>query len=246
MRLKKRIRKQHIPSVFTLVNLFLGFLAIISIVEGYPLRATSLIIAAGIFDVLDGKLARLIHSPTQFGKELDSLADVVSFCVAPAVLVWALYARDLYPVLGALIAGAPLYFGVLRLARYNTNAALQPRRYFEGLPSPMSALAVVALVIYYSDSARSAGANVVLPAIVAVSFLMISQIHFPKFPQLSFRAGWGNTVFLLGIAGLAIAGLIWGSWVLLPGVVVYIASALVRWVVRSETIPPVRSIEKEA
>ena len=246
MRLNKRISKQHIPSVFTLVNLFLGFLAILSVVEGYPLRAVNLIIAAGIFDVLDGKLARRIRNPTQFGKELDSLADVVSFCVAPAVLVWALYARDLHPILGALIAGAPLYFGVLRLARYNSSESLNLRRYFKGLPSPMSALAVVALVIYYSESTRAGGARVVLPAITATSFLMISQIHFPKFPQLSFRAGRGNTVLLLGIAGLAGAGIIWGSWVLLPGVVIYIAAALVRWLTRSETLAQVQSVEKEA
>lgn len=245
MRLKKRIGRQHIPSIFTLVNLFLGFLAAISVVQGHYLRAAHLIIAAGVFDVLDGKLARRMHSPSSFGRELDSLADAVSFCLAPALLVWALYAQNLHPVMGALIAGAPLYFGVVRLARYNVGTTTTQRvAYFEGLPSPMSALAVVALVIYYADSSRSGAPGVVLPAIMATSFLMISQIRFPKFPQLTFRAGRGNTLFVLAIFALLLAGLAWGTWVLLPAVVLYISAALVRWITRSDGALHIQSAEK--
>lgn len=246
MKLKKRLGKQHIPSVFTLMNLFLGFLAVISIVEGQTLRAAYLIIAAGVFDVLDGKLARWMHSPSQFGKELDSLADVVSFCLAPALLIWAIYARDMHPILGALIAGAPLYFGVLRLARYNVGDTTPATRYFQGLPSPMNALAVVALVIYYSDAARSGGARVVLPAVMTTSFLMISQIHFPKFPHLSIRAGWGNNLSIFAFMALVAGVFIWGSWLLLPGVMIYIVAALVRWLTRADSALNIRSIEKKA
>lgn len=246
MKLKKRIHKRHIPSLFTLANLFLGFLAVISIVEGHALRAAYLIVAAGIFDVLDGKLARWIRGSSQFGTELDSLADMVSFCLAPALLVWWLYTRDLHPVLGALIAGAPLYFGALRLARYNAGQLSRPKSYFDGLPSPVNALVIVALVLYYHQQGQDGAAKVVLPIVMATSFLMVSQIRYPKSPRLSFRAGLGNSLYLLGFVALAAAWLIWGGWVLLPAVLLYILSGLVRWLTKADATVDLQSAEKEA
>ncbi|UCD37707.1 MAG: CDP-diacylglycerol--serine O-phosphatidyltransferase [Fidelibacterota bacterium] len=245
MKFPKRINKYHIPSLFTLTNLFFGFLAVISIAEGYVLRAAYLIIAAGIFDVLDGKLARWIRSPSQFGTELDSLADMVSFCLAPALLIWSLYTQDLHPVLAALIAGAPLYFGALRLAKYNVNQQINPRPYFDGLPSPMNAMVVVALVFYYTEYNYAGAAKVVLPVVMATSFLMVSPIRYPKSPRLSFQGGWGNSAFLLGIIGLVISGVLWGAWVLLPGVALYIVGGLVRWLTRAYSVVDLGSVEKK-
>ncbi len=245
MKLKKRINKHHIPNLFTLLNMFLGFLAIISVVEGNYIRAAYLIIGAAILDALDGKLARRIQQPSQFGAELDSLADTVSFCLAPALLIWALYARDLHPILGALIAGAPLYFGTLRLARYNVGQHSKPQSYFEGLPSPVNALAVVALVLYYYDHGQSA-AKVVLPMIMATSFLMISPVRYPKTPRLTFHAGIGNAFYLVTII-IALAALpIFGGRVALPVVLVYILSGLVRWLTRADSAVDLQSVEKEA
>ena len=80
--------KQHLPSIFTLINLFLGFLAIINTMIGHYYIASYIILAAGAFDSVDGKIARLIGIPTNFGKEIDSLADMVSFCLAPSILVY--------------------------------------------------------------------------------------------------------------------------------------------------------------
>ncbi len=246
MKLRKRLNKQYIPSVFTLTNLFLGFLAIISIVDGYTVRAAYLIIAAGAFDILDGKLARWIQVPSRFGTELDSLADVVSFCFAPALLVWSQYARDMHPVLGALIAGAPLYFGAVRLARYNAGQNNRPQPYFEGLPSPMNALAIVALVLYYVEHGQGGAAKVVLPVVMATSFLMISQVRYTKSPRFSFRAGWGNTIYLIAVIA-AVAAWFWqGNMVLLPVLLLYILSGLVRWLTRTDIALNLRSAEKEA
>lgn len=245
MKLKKRINKHHIPNLFTLLNMFLGFLAIISIVEGNYVRAAYLIIGAAIVDALDGKLARWIQQPSQFGTELDSLSDAVSFCLAPALLIWALYARDLHPVLGALIAGAPLYFGTLRLARYNVGQHSKPQSYFEGLSSPVNALAVVALVLYYYEHGQSA-AKVVLPIIMATSFLMISPVRYPKTPRLTFHAGIGNTLYLIAIITTLAALPIFGGRVVLPVVLVYILSGLVRWLTRADSAVDLKSVEKEA
>lgn len=245
MKLKKRINTHHIPSLFTLLNMFLGFLAIISIVEGYYIRAAYLIIGATIFDALDGKLARWIHQPSQFGKELDSLADAVSFCLAPALLIWTLYARDLHMALGALIAGAPLYFGTLRLARYNVGERSAHLSYYEGLPSPVNALVIVSLVSYYYAQGPGA-AKVVLPVIMATSFLMISPIRYAKTPRFTFHAGISNTIYLIAIIMTLAALPIFGGRVVLPIVFVYILHGLVRWLTRADSAADLQSVEEEA
>mgnify|MGYP001430760069 CR=1 FL=1 len=113
--------KQHLPSIFTLTNLFLGFLAIINIMGGHYFIACYFILAAGAFDSVDGKIARLIGIPTNFGKEIDSLADMVSFCLAPSILVYSLYTQNMPGISGEIIASAPLFMGAIRLARFNTE-----------------------------------------------------------------------------------------------------------------------------
>ena len=112
--------KQHLPSIFTLINLFLGFLAIINTMTGHYYIACYIILAAGAFDSVDGKIARLIGISTNFGKEIDSLADMVSFCLAPALLVYALYTQNMPGISGEIIASVPLIMGAIRLARFNT------------------------------------------------------------------------------------------------------------------------------
>ena len=116
--------KQHLPSIFTLTNLFLGFLAIINIMGGHYFIACYFILAAGAFDSVDGKIARLIGIPTNFGKEIDSLADMVSFCLAPSILVYSLYTQNMQGISGEVIASAPLFMGAIRLARFNSEASL--------------------------------------------------------------------------------------------------------------------------
>ena len=224
--------------------MFLGFLAIISIADGFHVRAAYLIIGAGIFDALDGKLARRFQQPSLFGMELDSLADLVSFCLAPALLLWALYAQDLHAVLGALLAGTPLYFGALRLARFNVGQHAELSSHFEGLPSPANAMVVVALVFYYYDQGLVA-AKVVLPIVMATSFLMISPIRYAKTPKISFHAGIGNTIFFIALVITLAALPILGGRIILPIVFIYILSGLVKWLTRTDSHLDFRSIEEE-
>ena len=132
--------KQHLPSIFTLINLFLGFLAIINTMTGHYYIACYIILAAGAFDSVDGKIARLIGIPTNFGKEIASLADMVSFCLAPSILVYSLYTQNMPGITGELIASAPLIIGAIRLARFNTEVYDEQPAYFTGLPTPMNAL----------------------------------------------------------------------------------------------------------
>ena len=205
-------------------------------------------ISAGVFAVLDGKRARKLYGGSEFGSELDSLADLVSFCLAPAVLIWMLYARDLHPILGALIAGAPLYFGALRLARYNVGQQIQSRHYYAGLPTTINAVTVVAMVFYYEAQGHSGAAKVVLPIAMALSFLMVSHIRYAKFPNFTFHAGRLNSLKVLFAFALLAALPVFGGRILLPIAALYVLHGLLRWLTRSyaETALPQRDLPEES
>ena len=195
--------KQHIPSIFTLINLFLGFIAIINIMDGHYYISCFLILAAGAFDSVDGKIARLMGIPTNFGKEIDSLADMVSFCLAPSILVYSLYTQNMPGISGEIIASAPLFMGAIRLARFNTDVPGEQSAYFTGLPTPMNALSIASLVLFIEHfkihNPEYSQPRLLLPLILSLSYLMVSQVHYAKFPLLSFISGRQNTLRLLGI-----------------------------------------------
>jgi len=195
--------KQHLPSIFTLINLFLGFLAIINTMAGYYYIACYIILVAGAFDSVDGKIARLIGIPTNFGKEIDSLADMVSFCLAPSILVYSLYTQNMPGITGELIASAPLIMGAIRLARFNTEVYDEQPAYFTGLPTPMNALSIASLVLFIEhfkiDNPEYSQPRLLLPLILSLSYLMVSHVHYAKFPLLNFKSGRQNTLRLLAV-----------------------------------------------
>ena len=108
-------RKRHIPNILTVLNMFLGFSAIGMLIKGDPIKAGWLVLFAGVFDAVDGKIARLLGIPSRFGTEFDSFADTISFCVAPSVLIYTTYIQGLPPILGGLISFIPLLFGTIAL-----------------------------------------------------------------------------------------------------------------------------------
>ena len=195
--------KQHLPSIFTLINLLLGFIAIINIMDGHYFISCFLILAAGAFDSVDGKIARLIGIPTNFGKEIDSLADMVSFCLAPSILVYSLYTQNMPGISGEIIASAPLFMGAIRLARFNTEVSDEQSAYFTGLPTPMNALSIASLVLFIEhfkiDNPEYSQPQLLLPLILSLSYLMVSRVHYAKFPLLNITSGRQNTLRLLGL-----------------------------------------------
>jgi len=195
--------KQHLPSIFTLINLFLGFLAIINIMGEHYFIACYFILAAGAFDSVDGKIARFIGIPTNFGKEIDSLADMVSFCLAPSILVYSLYTQNMPGISGEIIASAPLFMGAIRLARFNAEVSDEQPAYFTGLPTPMNALSIASLVLFIEhfkiDNPEYSQPRLLLPLILSLSYLMVSRVHYAKFPLLNITSGRQNTLRLLGI-----------------------------------------------
>ncbi len=196
-----------VPSFFTLMNLFSGFLAIISIAEGNLFRGAWLIMAAGMFDVFDGLMARLANADSDFGIELDSLSDMVSFGVAPGFLIYT-FSLNEYGLLGVLVSAVPPLCGAVRLARFNVNARLQPSAgYFIGLPIPSVAIILVAFFLTFRDNLylfdffKNGVNSVLIPVVVIVSFLMVSTIQFEKIPRFDKESiknkKWSFLLFLI-------------------------------------------------
>lgn len=139
------------PSLFTLGNLSCGFFSILSATKGNFAQAGWLILIAAVFDMFDGRVARLLGAESEFGIEMDSLADAISFCAAPAFLMYFMV-LSAQPTWGAPIACVYTCFGVLRLAKFNAmaHAGEGSKKYFSGLPVPAPAALLASFAISYS------------------------------------------------------------------------------------------------
>jgi len=180
-----------LPNLLTTGCLFSGFYAIVAAIDKNFAPAGMAVFVAMIFDGLDGRIARLTRTETNFGKEYDSLADMVAFGLAPAIVTYqwgvvriAEYGRE-WERFGWLAAFFYAVAAALRLARFNARAATADKRYFEGLPSP-SAAAVVAAFVWFSSNWREPGlVGLVAAFLVTVSaaLLMVSSFSYPSFKQ---------------------------------------------------------------
>jgi CDP-diacylglycerol--serine O-phosphatidyltransferase len=191
--------KRHVPNFITSLNLASGFIAIIFAINGELTTASWLIFAAMIFDFLDGFTARILKSYSDIGKELDSLADVVSFGVAPAVIIYHLlrstlsvYAPSIVSsdsIRATMILLMPVVMPVcaaLRLAIFNTDESQATS--FKGLPTPASALAVIAVVIaaHYSD-AHILKAFTQSPMALIIFTFVLSILMVSRIPMMSLK-----------------------------------------------------------
>ncbi len=173
-----------LPNLFTMGNLFCGFFAIISVLKGDFEVAATAIIVANVFDILDGKAARLMNATSRFGMEFDSLADLVSFGVAPALLAFT-WGLSEYGRFGWLAAFLFLACGALRLARYNVQVDAVEKGFFNGLPIPAAAsmVAAVVLMFYHLGGSGTARNVLVLLLIYALGFLMVSSVKYRSFKE---------------------------------------------------------------
>ncbi len=187
-----KITRAVVPSLFTVLNMFCGFLSIVNSSEGHFDVAAWFIILGGIFDSLDGVMARITKSSSEFGVQFDSLSDVVTFGAAPAFLVYRLHLYQLEG-LGLIISSMLVIFGGIRLARFNVQLVGFDKEYFTGLPIPASAITVVAFVLSFHDEVfglRGIAADLLAPMVVVVSLLMVSKVKYdpiPKFSKKDFR-----------------------------------------------------------
>jgi CDP-diacylglycerol--serine O-phosphatidyltransferase len=229
-----KISRTVVPSLFTTLNIFCGFLSIIYTSQGQFSIAAWLIILAAVFDSLDGIMARITHSSSQFGVELDSLADVVSFGVAPSFIVYQVYLRTIEPW-GIIIAALPVVLGAIRLARFNVQLVGFDKDYFNGLPIPMQAITVCAFIlqfggeIFRTDSL--AGAELIA-LVVLLSLLMVSHVKYdtmPKLSKLQLKSHpWKFSIMVLAAIVIAISELFFDKNYLFLMLMLYVIFGLIR------------------
>jgi CDP-diacylglycerol--serine O-phosphatidyltransferase len=181
-----------LPNLLTTGALFAGFYAVVAAIDLKFERAGAAVFVAMLFDGLDGRVARWTHTESLFGKEYDSLSDMVSFGLAPAVVMyqWGVARIAEYGPLWRRVGWLVCFFyaaaAALRLARFNARSAVQDKHYFEGLPSP-SAAAVVAASIWLVSDQDSLGLPGLIGAFLITAFagaLMISRFAFNSFKQV--------------------------------------------------------------
>jgi CDP-diacylglycerol---serine O-phosphatidyltransferase len=262
-----------LPSLFTTANIAAGFYAILQTVYGSAGEAWHMDFAAKaigfavLFDGLDGRIARMTHTDSDFGKELDSLADVVTFGVAPALLAW-MWGFHLLPVniapdlhlkitqLGSIACFAFLIAGASRLARFNiaknpepSNPGRPGKKYFVGMPIPAGA-GVIAAIVHYSAGAPVTSwvtAMSWLMMVVVVGYLMVSTWRFYSFKDIDFGS---RRPFRLIVLIAVVGASIWyfSRPALFVIAIVYMASGVLwrlQWIFRRKT-PPAPPAYREA
>jgi CDP-diacylglycerol--serine O-phosphatidyltransferase len=190
---KERLKKMHrmrkgiyiLPNLITAGSLFCGFFALLRTLQEDFFTAAIFILASGLLDGMDGKIARYTNTTTRFGMEFDSLADVIAFCVAPGILVYA-WALEPFGRMGWLAAFLFVVCGALRLARFNLQGSTVESRFFSGLPTPAAA-GVIATGILVSYEAGDTGVSRHLAVLIVtylLAFLMVSTFKYYGFKDI--------------------------------------------------------------
>jgi len=235
--------RKSIANTFTVINLLLGFIAIVLISLSFIdsqnniKAACVLIFIAALIDVFDGKIARKLGTSGDFGKEIDSLADLVSFCLAPSLLIFSYYYGlvELKLIYLLLLSALPLVCGAIRLAKFNAYTEHSKKSYYIGLPTPSNAIFICSsilfmfnmdFIIHESDLMNifsiigmenqeqliifswmkypfsliySINDYVIMILCCLTSLLLISKVHYSKFPILKFNLTFSNSISILGM-----------------------------------------------
>lgn len=196
-----------IPNALTIIGLLLGVFSIIKAMNGFYNDAALLIVAAAFFDGIDGKVARLMNTSSEIGMQLDSLADMVSFGVAPGIMMYEMVLKD-YGRVGVAIMFVYVACGALRLARFNVNASVIKGPYFQGLPIPAAACFLSTIVIFIYDNLLQQDLRSIYFDIGAIlvtlflGFVMVSNIPYYSFKKITFdkpmfmKAGFVSIILL--------------------------------------------------
>lgn len=220
-----------LPNLFTTASLFAGFLAILNAAKGtaagFEFCALAVLFSA-LMDALDGKVARLTNTASEFGVQYDSLADLVAFGVAPAFMMHQ-YALSSFKMWGVAAAFLFTVCSALRLARFNITTATANKRFFTGLPTPAAGCTLACLVLitpFLPEALQNGMGYVGLFCTTAIAFLMVSRIRYASFKELgAFKAHpFRSMVFVIALFALVVANpKLFGSLILFG----YIISGLV-------------------
>jgi CDP-diacylglycerol--serine O-phosphatidyltransferase len=169
---------KSLPNLFTIGNLFLGIISIISVFNDKPELAAIMVIVAMLLDGLDGRVARALNAQSEFGKELDSLSDVISFGVAPAFIMYVVAFSSLPPAAAWIVTAVFPICGALRLARFNVVAGVPG--YFIGLPIPAAGGVLCTLALFHNEL----NSIVLVLSTLLLSYLMVSTVKYPNFKKV--------------------------------------------------------------
>lgn len=196
-----------LPNLMTTGNLFCGFFAIIQALKSNFLYAAYAIVVAAVFDLLDGRLARLTRSTSKFGAEYDSLCDLVSFGVAPGIMLFQ-WALNPFGRLGWVACFLFVACGALRLARFNVQANIVEKNYFQGLPIPMAAGIVASSILAFMDLGLEASGNVgLLVMTILLALVMVSNFRYRSFKDLDLKERLPFRYLLLGVGVIVVVAL---------------------------------------
>ena len=205
--MKKEKRKRTVPflpNFITTMSLFCGFYSISFSLKGNYYMAAVLILIAGFIDGIDGRVARMANSVSEFGKEYDSLSDVIAFGVSPAIMAY-LWQLNQYGRFGFIACFLFVACGALRLARFNTDTSHNLTT-FTGLPIPIAAAAVTSVVLL-SKVVGSIPSLALLGGMYILSFMMVSTIRFPSFKHISYIKAHPFQLLVAGVLLLMVVAL---------------------------------------
>ena len=257
--------KKSIPNFITLSNLFLGFTSIILLSlslyeDSYISTACYLILISCGLDTIDGKIARRLNISSEFGKEIDSLADLVSFCIVPSLLLFIHYIKVIPReennfILLILLSSFPLILGAIRLAKYNALREMRESQKYLGLPTPANAILVCSMILFVHNIPFRMLVNdsifyqflssifleyqwMILNVAIVSSILLMSKVNYDKFPLISFKINRRNTfdlikvIFFLVILFISIY-FYYYDLVLLLFIMVYIFGNLIKYIFKN-------------
>jgi CDP-diacylglycerol---serine O-phosphatidyltransferase len=220
-----------LPSAFTLGNLFLGIWAIVSASRGQFEIAAWLIVVAAVVDMLDGRIARFTSTGSDFGEQLDSLVDAISFGVAPALIFYFLFLVD--GVWGWILSFIYVAAAIIRLARFNVEQAGSAKANFHGLPSPTAGMTVATFypftqTTFFANHLAHLPWNVLTGGLLlALAALMMSHVLYPVVPRFDLRTTRGRLTLMTAIVATVMAFTV-PSLFFFPAAVIYITFGLVR------------------
>ena len=200
----KLTKISFLPSIFTIFSLFLGYLALLQIIKGNFIQAVYLIGGSVVLDGFDGTVARLTNTESNFGVQLDSLVDAVTFGFVTSVLIYIWGFQSGYPQIGKVIGFIFLSAGVIRLARFNVlkEADAFPSNVFVGLPIPLAALAIASAVLLFQKPLENRVEIIAFSIyVILIAFLMISSIKYRTMKKLKSK----NNLLILLFLAVAIA-----------------------------------------
>ena len=196
-----------LPNLMTTGNMFCGFFAVIQAMRQNFIFAAYAIVVAAVFDQLDGRLARLTRSTSKFGAEYDSLCDLVSFGVAPAIMLY-MWALQPFDRLGWMACFLYIACGAIRLARFNVQVNIVEKNYFQGLPIPMAAGIVASSVLAFDDLQLEAwGHQGLLMMTLLLAIVMVSTFRYRSFKDLDLKERMPFRYLIIGVALLCVVAL---------------------------------------